>query len=269
MANAHPSLFYDLLSLASNEESVKKDYPIIARYVRYPKLWRAFQTAYYDSEGDAKPTFTKIFYGGGIDGDDLPHLLKPGVEVHEAAGRVLNMPRFKVLKREKVYNNRRNPKFSKLAAAMSSVENAKRKDMIAGPSIAPNTRCLMFDGAVVQCANENEMKTRLETMRAGLRGAGNSIYLDLAIKNWPSWRTDSNNENFNPLRQPLEELTSARAADRLEGEVCKVGELSDSWLYDAIGCMRPNAPYKYPTERGPHTCQSFNAVFSGFRRLHT
>ena len=201
------------------------------------KIWRRIMQKYLKcSDKEAKLVYRKIFYGGSGGAGDLPFLKNLREEVPRAAAHNLQLPRFAFFGTHS--GNRRNPVFSRLAAALNFAEHEAlekcAKDLTAKPL------CLIHDGALVTCTAAAERNAVMIERQAAQSYHG----FDVWVKNWPLDLLSAPEEKSR--RESFVDVGTATKGRELEK---RSGDFA--CLYDAVAALFPASEYSYPASHGP------------------
>ena len=123
---------------------------MIKKYCEHYEGWRNIVSEYYQIDMKlAKKKITTIFYGVNPQ-SDLPMLWNLRQNVDSAISYLLNLQENAGL--NKLFSERKNPKYSKFAYLMAEKENEVLHNIIAEIERVASLKplCLIYDGAIIE-----------------------------------------------------------------------------------------------------------------------
>ncbi|CAE8688578.1 unnamed protein product, partial [Polarella glacialis] len=176
--NCHPRLLMNLLK--KYDVYSVDEYPLLTKFTDHYQDWRQFLSDYTkEPVREAKTMMIKLFYGAQP-AVDLPHIRKLSAEVYAAADALLSHPANSKWKH--LFQDRRNPTFSRLAALLSFEENDMLQHFQTALTSQNSDVCvLIYDGALVSCTSlRDEAKLLYATEMCE-----EHCNAPMAVKSWP------------------------------------------------------------------------------------
>ena len=139
-------------------------YPMIELYSKFYEDWRIYLSRYFHTDlKNAKCMLTKLFYGGVPDAD-IPFMWALKNEIDDSVDELLaeNDNMFGNL-----FQDRRNPKYTKFAYMMAELENNLLESILEKVQNDAGLRpiSLIYDGSIIEVKNDEDRRNLEQCIR--------------------------------------------------------------------------------------------------------